>query len=177
MPKYLTILTLFFSLCLIIISAEAINGQTSTGLISVHVEITAPFQQGWVKLTEEYVNTARINSVREISTCALPMDGNVTFQNLPAGKYTITAITQYTDQGTLQYNQVTKYYYYNVTTTTTTWTQTLTLAEERQTKVELKNGTSTSSQTVKYVDYPYNTQPYQNQLTPYPYNYPYQQNK
>jgi len=127
-----------------------------TGSISGVVVITTPIQSGSIKLTEEYLNTARILSTREVASGGLSVDGKFAFTGLPAGKYTVTASSTSTDKGELMYNQVTKQYYYDIRTVTTTWSKALELGEGENANIQLTGGESSTSIQTQYVNPPNN---------------------
>jgi len=123
--------------------------------ISGSVVINKPFQSGIVRVSEEYINSARIPATREVTSCSLPRDGNFSFTNLSPGKYTITAQSSYSSQGSLTYNYCAGGYYYYITIITTSWTKTLSLAPGEHTQIELRDGKEVCSQQIQYVNAPY----------------------
>lgn len=129
------------------------------GSISGSVVINKPFQSGIIRVTEEYINNARIPATREVTSCGLPQDGNFSFTNLIPGKYTITAQSSYSSQGSLSYNYSVSGYYYYITVINTTWTKTLSLGPGEHTRVELQNGQEVCSQQIQYVTPPQNYYP------------------
>ena len=129
------------------------------GSISGSVVINKPFQSGIIRLTEEYINNARIPATREVASCGLPQDGNFSFTNLPPGKYTIIAQSSYSSQGSLSYNYSVNGYYYYITVVNTTWTKTLSLGPGEHTRIELQNGQEVCSQQIQYVTPPQNYYP------------------
>jgi hypothetical protein len=134
------------------------SGQYSVntpGSISGSIVITRPFQSGIVRITEEYINNARMPATRDVTSCGLPQDGKFSFTNLPPGKYTITAQSSCSSQGSMSYNYSTNGYYYYITIVTTTWSKTLSLGPGENTRVELQDGKEVFSQQIQYVNQPY----------------------
>jgi len=105
--------------------------------ISGKVEITDKFDGGNVRLTENYVNTARMPETRTVSEIQLDSKGYFTFTNLKPGDYVVEPVYYNKTNGPITYNPgANPPYYYFVIYKTHSWSRKVILSSGREVKLK-----------------------------------------
>ncbi len=156
-------------------STASSSPNPATAAISGQVISYRPFNQSDVFLEKSFLNTARIPETKVVATAYLTLDGRFVFTGLEAGDYTVTARCYYRDQSNLYYSYTMQQYYYYLTAYTITWSQNVSLSSGQNLSVTLSSENTTSSQEIKYINSPYQTEsvPYNPSYTDPYYPGPY----